>query len=156
MKNRQRILTLVILIFGPAVTFSQPKMTGNPLYDTIYYMDSVFFNAFNGCDTTLSKTMFTEDLEFYHDAEGLTNYDQNLASIRYRCTSKTKVRRELVSGTLAVYPIGNYGAIETGQHRFYYTPPGKEEIFDGTFKFLHIWKRNGNKWQMSRVVSYAH
>jgi hypothetical protein len=100
--------------------------------------------------------MFTEDLEFYHDAEGLTNYDQNLASIRYRCSNKTKIRRQLVAGTLAVYPIGNYGAIETGQHNFYYTPPGKEEIFDGTFKFLHIWKRNGDRWQISRVISYAH
>jgi len=156
MKKRKHILALVIFVFVSSVSFSQSDTTGKALYDTIYYMDSIFFKAFNTCDTTLSKILFTEDLEFYHDTEGRTNYYQNLASIRYRCTNKTKVRRELVVGTLEVYPIGNYGAIETGQHNFYYTPPGKEEIFDGTFKFLHIWEHNGDKWQISRVVSYAH
>lgn len=54
-------------------------------------MDSIFFHAFNTCDTTTSKSLFTEDLEFYHDAGGLTNYDENLNSIRYRYTSKAKV-----------------------------------------------------------------
>ena len=84
------------------------------LYDTIYLMDSIFFQAFNTCDTSKAKSLFTKDLEFYHDAGGLTNYTQNLESIRYRCNSKTKVRRELVTGSLEVHPIKDYGAIEIG------------------------------------------
>lgn len=156
MKKIRQIIYVVTLTLGSTECFSQLNPSSKTLYDTIYYMDSIFFKAFNTCDTTLSKMMFTQDLEFYHDTDGLTNYEQNLASIRYRCTNKTKVRRELVIGTLAVYPIGKYGAIETGQHKFFYTPPGKAEVFDGTFKFLHIWKRTGNNWQISRVISYAH
>jgi len=126
------------------------------LYDTIYLMDSIFFEAFNTCDTTKSKSLFTKDLEFYHDAGGLTNYVQNLQSIRYRCNGTTKVRRELVKGSLEVYPIKNYGAIEIGRHRFYYTEVGKEEKLDGTFRFTHIWVHKNNEWQISRVISFDH
>jgi len=119
-------------------------------------LDSTFFNAFNTCDTTTSKSFFTKDLEFYHDAGGLTNYDQNVKSIIYRCIGKTKVRRELVKGSLEVYPIKDYGAIEVGSHRFYYTEIGKEEKLDGTFKFIHIWLHKNNEWKISRVISFDH
>ena len=126
------------------------------LYDTIYLMDSIFFQAFNTCDTSKAKSLFTKDLEFYHDAGGLTNYTQNLESIRYRCNSKTKVRRELVTGSLEVHPIKDYGAIEIGRHRFYYTADGKSEQLDGTFRFIHIWVHKNNAWQISRVISFDH
>lgn len=126
------------------------------LYDTICMMDSIFFNAFNTCDTTLTKLLFTKDLEFYHDAGGLTNYDQNLKSIRYRCNAATKVRRELVPGSLEVFPIKDYGAIEIGRHRFYYKEVGEEEKLDGTFRFVHIWVYNNNEWKISRAISFDH
>jgi Domain of unknown function (DUF4440) len=126
------------------------------LYSTIYLQDSIFFSAFNNCDTVKSKLLFTKDLEFYHDAGGLTNYDENLNSIRYRCNSKAKVRRELVPGSLEVYPIKDYGAIEIGLHKFYYTEPGKAEQLDGTFRFVHIWVHKDNEWKISRVISYDH
>ena len=126
------------------------------LYKTIASMDSVFFRAFNSCDVETSKSFFTEDLEFYHDAGGLTDYLQNIRSIEQRCSRETKVRRELVEGSLQVFPIKNFGAIEIGSHRFYYTEKGKEEKLDGTFKFVHIWKNVNGKWKMCRVISYDH
>lgn len=126
------------------------------LYNAIYLMDSIFFEAFNTCDTTMSKSLFTKDLEFYHDAGGLTNYDQNLKSIKNRCSATTKVRRELVPGSLEVYPIKDYGAIEIGRHRFYYKEVGEEEKLDGTFRFIHIWIHKNNEWKISRVISFDH
>jgi hypothetical protein len=135
-------------------TYDSTIKTG--LYYEIYRMDSIFFQAFNTCDTTLSKSLFTKDLEFYHDAGGLTNYDQNLESIRYRCNATTKVRRELVPGSLEVYPIKDYGAIEIGRHRFYYTEAGEEEKLDGTFRFVHIWVHKNNEWKISRAISFDH
>ncbi len=132
------------------------SVVGKELYDTIYLMDSIFFDAFIRCDTTISKSLFSKDLEFYHDAGGLTNYHQNLESIRYRCSNANKVRRELVEGSLEVYPIKDYGAIEIGLHRFYYQEVGREEKLDGTFKFIHIWVHKNNEWQISRVISFDH
>ena len=64
------------------------------------------------------------------------------------------MHRELVSGTLEVYPIKGYGAIETGTHRFCHTEEGEEIC--GTFKFLHIWQKEGTAWKVTRVVSYGH
>ncbi len=82
---------LFLTIFSKA-QLSDDSGIKTDLYDTIYLMDSIFFNAFNTCDTTKTKSLFTNDLEFYHDAGGLTNYNQNLESIRYRCSGTTKVR----------------------------------------------------------------
>jgi Domain of unknown function (DUF4440) len=130
--------------------------TKTDLYKAINLMDSIFFEAFNTCDTTKTKSLFTKDLEFYHDAGGLTNYNQNLESIRYRCTAKTKVRRELVPGSLEVYPIKDYGAIEIGQHSFYYQEVGEDEKLDGTFKFIHVWIHKDNEWKISRAISFDH
>jgi len=135
---------------------SSSSSSKDSLFNTIQMLDSIFFHAFNTCDTSKSKSLFTKDLEFYHDAGGLTNYDENLNSIRYRCNNKAKVRRELVKGTLEVYPIANYGAIEIGLHKFYYTEPGKSEQLDGTFRFVHIWIHKNNDWKISRVISYDH
>jgi hypothetical protein len=152
--------TGIILSFLFLTHFSKAQSNDSviqtELYNTIFTMDSIFFNAFNSCDTTLTKLLFTKDLEFYHDAGGLTNYDQNLRSIRYRCKSSTKVRRELVAGSLEVYPIKDYGAIEIGRHRFYYQEVGEEEKLDGTFRFVHLWVYANNEWKISRAISFDH
>lgn len=151
-------IAIVAFVFCGRLNAQQGNDLPRPatLYDPIKHMDSVFFEAFNTCDTSKSKSLFTEDLEFYHDSDGFTNYEQNLRSIRYRCSNKAKVRRELVKGSLEVFPIANYGAIEIGKHNFYYTEPGKTEQLDGTFKFIHIWTRQNNQWRISRVISYDH
>jgi ketosteroid isomerase-like protein len=56
--------------------------------------------------------------------------------------------------TLEVYPIPGYGAMEIGQHRFTHTENGKTETAD--FKFVHVWKKAGGQWRVTRVVSYGH
>ena len=47
--------------------------------------------------------------------------------------------RQLVPGSLEVYPIKDYGAIETGRHTFTHTENGKPQV--GTFKFMQIWQK---------------
>lgn len=155
----RKLFIIMIFLIWTSLSKAQSidvSVTKTDLYDTIYLMDSIFFEAFNTCDTTMSKSLFTKDLEFYHDHGGLTNYDQNLRSIINRCNATTKVRRELVPGSLEVYPIKDYGAIEIGRHRFYYRQVGEEEKLDGTFKFIHIWVHENNEWKISRVISFDH
>lgn len=88
------------------------------LYDTIAFMDSILFDAFNTRNFDKIKTLFSDSLEFYHDLGGVTNYDQNMNSFKKAFGNERKVRRELVKGSLEVYPIKDYGAVETGIHRF--------------------------------------
>lgn len=155
----------VVTLFFVSTAFLYPSLVNaqtnqelpsQELTRKIAYMDSVLFYAFNTCDVNISKSLFTEDLEFYHDAGGLTNYTQNVKAIVQRCNGETKVRRELVKGSLEVFPIKDFGAIQIGSHRFYYTGKGQEEKLEGTFKFVHIWKNINGDWKISRVISYDH
>lgn len=100
--------------------------------------------------------MFTTDLEFYHDRGGVTRYEENLVSIINRCTRDYTVRRELVAGTTEVFPVKDFGAIQLGSHRFYYTPKGGKEQLDGTFRFVHDWRNDSGHWKISRVISFDH
>ena len=120
----------------------------------IVRMDSLLFAAFNAGDLTRLQTFFARDLEFYQDNEGLENYAQTMKDFRDMLGQRSRIRRELVPGSVEVYPIKNYGAIEVGSHRFCHDENGRTEC--GTFKFLHVWRKTDKTWQLSRIVSYAH
>jgi hypothetical protein len=54
------------------------KPKDQALYDTIVHMDSVYFTAYNTCDMTTQADIYADDLEFYHDANGLSTNKQAL------------------------------------------------------------------------------
>jgi ketosteroid isomerase-like protein len=126
------------------------------LFKEISDMDGALFAAFNRRDLEAVKKFFAEDLEFYHDKDGLTGYQQNIASFKKHFESPTLVRRELVDGTLEVYPLHGFGAVEIGVHRFYSTEPGQGEKLTATAKFVHVWQKTDGQWKISRVISYDH
>jgi hypothetical protein len=132
----------------------QDSIINAGLYKEISQMDSVLFNAFNTRDVEKFKTLFTEDLEFYHDNGGLTNYEHTINFLKTTIETNNQLKRELVKGSLEVYPIPGYGAMEIGNHTFCHIENGKQDC--GTFKFVHIWQKKDGKWKISRVVSYGH
>jgi hypothetical protein len=119
-------------------------------------MDSVMFDAFNTQNLTILKTVFAENLEFYHDNDGLSDYTSNMESFRrnFETHANNPLRRELVQGSLEVYPVPGYGAIEIGMHRFIHTENGKQII--GVYKFTLVWQYKDNEWKVTRVVSVGH
>ena len=126
------------------------------LYDSIAYLDSVFFNAFNTRNLDKLKTFLSEDLEFYHDLGGVTNYNQNVDAFKKTFESDRRVRRKLVESTLEVYPIKDYGAVETGIHRFYATEKGQQEKLSSEAKFVQVWQKKDGEWKITRIISYGH
>jgi len=124
------------------------------LYKEIAHMDSSVFNAFNNRNIDQFKNLFTEDLEFYHDKGGLTNYQHTIDFMETTAKQNNQLRRELVKGTLEVYPIPGYGAMEIGIHTFCHLENDKQDC--GTFKFVHVWKKINGEWKISRVISYGH
>ena len=124
------------------------------LYDEIQQMDNALSSAFNTHDINKLKVLFTEDLEFYQDNEGLARYEQTVRDFESLFAQDNKMRRKLVEGSLEVYPIRDYGAVEVGAHQFCHVENGKDEC--GTFRFVHLWRRGDGTWKISRVVSYAH
>jgi len=117
-------------------------------------MDAKLFEAFNAHNLDAMMAMFTDDVEFYQDNDGVSNYQETKTDFTKMLASVPDIKRDLVKGSLEVYPIKDYGAIETGIHRFCHKENGKEEC--GSFKFVHIWRKTGDLWKISRVISYGH
>ena len=112
------------------------------------------FEAFNGHNVERLMSFFSDDLEFYHDKAGLTDKPQTRETFAKVFAQSPDIRRDLVKGSLRVYPVKGYGAMEVGQHRFCHHENGKEDC--GTYTFVMIWRQKGDIWQISRVVSYGH
>lgn len=130
---------------------------------TISRQDSLFWDAFNKCDTVKMGSFFTEDVEFYHDNGGPTlgltalvhTFSANL------CSNKNfHLRRDAVQGSFKVFPLKKagaiYGAILSGEHVFYVLEAGKPPRADGLAKFTHLWLLKDGVWKMKNVLSYDH
>ena len=129
------------------------KPDNQNLYDTISKLDSIFFEAYNTCNLNLDKygSFFSDNIEFYHDQGGLITSKQDIIS----ATQKNicgKVTRELVKGSIEVYPIKDFGAIEIGLHKFHNNqqPIGTHSKVG---RFLIVWESKNNEWKIRRVVS---
>lgn len=112
------------------------------------------FKAFNAHNLDALMSMFTDDLEFYHDKGGLTSYQQTAENFKKLFLNNPDIRRDLIKDSLEVYPVKNYGGLEIGAHRFCHQENGKEEC--GTFKFVMVWRKTADLWKVSRVISYRH
>ena len=157
MKRKPHYLRIPGFLFFLALTFSVNAQHGKSacdVYQEIARMDSIVFTAFNSRDIEKFRNLFTEDLEFYHDKGGLTGYEHTIAFLKTLRETKSQLKRELVKGSLQVYCIKDYGAIQTGAHTFCQPENGKMSC--ATFKFMHVWKRVNNEWKIARVVSYDH
>lgn len=154
----RRFVAVFLLIAGGLVaqvtSAEGPTNERDELFKAIAGMDAAIFEAFNAHDVDKLMSYFTEDLEFYHDTGGLSTYRQNAEDFKKMFASTPDIRRDLVKESLEVYPIKEYGAMEIGQHRFCHKEDGKDDC--GTFGFAMVWRKTGDSWKISRVLSYGH
>ena len=164
-----RALRYRFFVFGAALLIAcaasgQPAGTSDPALDQLAAKDKALFDAvFVTCDLQALKSLLTEDFEFYHDKWGqIANSDQQFVdAIKTACERRKAgedppARRELVEGSVQTFPLSNYGAIQTGVHRFYQHPAGKTERMTETARFTHLWKKVDGGWKIARVLSYDH
>lgn len=150
-------LLLALLAAAPAfATDPAPAGISDTLYVTISKLDGEVFDAFNHCEdpAQLQKhaSYFAQDVEFYHDTGGVTwTRDAMLANTEKNVCGN--YRRELVAGSMKVYPIKDFGAISQGVHRFCQVRDGSCE---GLADFVIVWHDIGDRWQIKRVLSYGH
>jgi len=149
---RAAVALLALSVLSDAA--EAPDKESAELFETIKKMDAAIFDAFNAHDTDRLMSYFTEDLEFYHDTGGLGNYRSNADDFKKMFGNVPDIRRDLVPDSLEVYPIKDYGAMEIGQHRFCHKENGKDDC--GTFGFAMVWRKVGDSWKISRVLSYGH
>lgn len=157
--SRRRItFCAALLSFAVPAALQAQVTTGNrenaqtdatsagPLYDELARLDSLLFDAFFvKCDVQKTNSFFTDDLEFYHDITGLMSGQAARDAFR-QCPRDNGGTRVLVKGSLRVYPLKDYGAIQMGVHRF-----GQTEA-----KFVHVWRQKNGEWRITRVLSFDH
>jgi hypothetical protein len=126
------------------------KPQSQELYNTIAHMDSVYFNAYNTCDMAKQAEIYADNIEFYHDKGGLQTSKQALLDA-LKANICGKVTRVLVQGSIEVYPIANFGAVEIGLHKF--INHQESETPSKPDKFIIIWQHKNDKWQITKVIS---
>jgi hypothetical protein len=148
------ILILVMSGVGAAQTQKEKPAAPDPLFQTISSLDTQLFDAYNHCDLEKFRSLLADDIEFYHDLGGLMVGGANVTdAVKQNICGK--VTRELVPGTLEVYPIKDYGAVEIGVHRFHH--PGHDDTEGvGEAKFVHVWQNKNGTWKVTRVLSMDH
>ncbi len=160
MPNRITATLILLAAFAvaPLAAHAEPAPSenglpaGDALYKTIAALDAKLFDAYNRCDLDTMGAMVTDDLEFYHDQTGLMVGKQPfLEAIKNNICGK--VHRELVPGTLEVYPLKGYGAVEIGIHRFS-RPDDPNNVGDA--KFVQLWQFKDGAWKITRVISFDH
>lgn len=137
---------------APSYTY---KPDDRQLYDTIAHLDSVFFEAYNTCNFHLDEyaAFYADSIEFYHDKGGMMNVKKEIveSTKKYVCG---KVTRELIKGSIEVYPIKGYGAVEMGLHKFHNNQePDTMDDNSPTGRFIIIWQHINYEWKIRRVIS---
>lgn len=130
------------------------KITSQAELDrTITALDAELFDAYNRCDLDKFGSLIDENIEFFHDKAGNT-FGRAALVEAIKNNICGKVTRELVPGTLKVYPMKDYGALELGVHRFHH--PGQVPDTLGEASFIQLWQFKDGAWKITRVISYDH
>ena len=152
----------VLLFMGFLIVCScSPKRNALPvfkaddqsLYETIVKLDSTFFAAYNTCNVNLDKysAFYSDSVEFYHDQGGLSTSKKEIVE-GTRANVCGKVTRQLVKGSIEVYPIKNFGAIEIGYHTFLNNTE-KTDKPPHPGRFVIVWQHKNETWKITRVIS---
>ncbi|WP_170113428.1 DUF4440 domain-containing protein [Ahniella affigens] len=123
----------------------------------------VFAIVFGNCQWTQLKSLVARDMEFYHDRHGrmATSGDQFIGLIRKKCAREAsgedyRARRELDRDSVQLHAIGDFGVLEIGTHRFFRLHEDGSESLVEQAAFAQIWRRDGKRWKLARVISYGH
>ena len=150
-----KVKTAKLLFFLFVISSCQAQIDKNSdLFTTLKTKDSLLFEVgFNQCHLNELDKLVFDDLEFYHDKDGVTkSKKQFINSIKENlCFSgKNIIKRILDKTSLEVFPLYQedklYGALQTGIHNFGQTKA----------RFSHLWLIEDNEWKLSAVISYDH
>lgn len=163
MTRTQKILSTAALasgaLAGSAHAESKPAETEESVAADLATLDARLFKAaFETCDMAVVEELLAEDMEFYHDRDGLsyTSSAAFIADVKRDCGGGKRV---LVADSMTTHMIGNFGAMQQGRHEFHQVMTDGSSIVREKGVFMHMWQRtaeNSAGWQISRIISYDH
>ena len=147
-------LAVLLILAGLFSASSSRAQTSGALFDEIAHLDSAQFAAFNSRNLDQLMSYFDNSLEFYQDNTGVRNWDQVHQAFDGVFKMSYVLTRKLVPGSMQVYPIKDFGAIETAKHTFSHIENGQLQV--GTFTYMQIWREKDGVWKVVREISYGH
>ena len=136
---------------------------GPALTAAIAERDAELFSVmFDRCEPEALSDIITTDFEFYHDKAGrMAGREAFVGDYAAGCEAKKapdawRSRRELVAGSLKVYAIPGYGAVEEGTHLFYERRGDGPERLVGRARFSIVWTLEDDHWRAGRALSIDH
>ncbi|RZJ67036.1 MAG: nuclear transport factor 2 family protein [Flavobacterium sp.] len=157
-KSLQLVATSLLLFCSLSISAQDVD-----LERTIREKDSLFWLAYNKCDDAGMHEFIADDVEFYHDKGGIQKgwaTFQETTKKNLCGRADWRIRREAYPESYRIYPMEKdgrlYGAVLSGDHKFFVTENGKPEYWTGVAKFTHLWLLTDGKWKMSRILSYNH
>lgn len=86
--HKARMLFISIILLQASLAYSQETYedilvrtyvpVDQELYETIVSLDKKLFDAYNSCDMDTQTSLYSEDLEFFHDKGGLSTSKEKL------------------------------------------------------------------------------
>jgi hypothetical protein len=148
---RLALFFMLVLVCCPAG--AQSSAQSGALFEKVQSLDAQLFDAYNHCDLKTMGELVSDDLEFYHDQTGLSvGKAPFIAAIQQNICGK--VERTLVPGSMEVYPLKGFGAVEIGVHRFHRA--GHPEDRGGEARFVTLWQNKDGAWKVTRAISFNH
>ncbi len=154
---------IFLILFLSIANLNAQIDKNSPLFIELKKQDSIFFErGFNNCDIPYLEKSVDDNLKFYHDNGGFQDKKLFLERTKQNICGNPNQKpiRKVIENSLEVFPLYNngelYGAIQSGEHRFFIREKGKQDALSGQAKFTTVWtKKNGN-WVMSDILSYDH
>src|SRR5262245_28725507 len=135
--------------------------TGQQLVDVITELDRKLETAYSTCDLDTFLSMMAPDVENYHDEVGRVVGREGAKKILVEGVCELlkngiQPRNELIAGSLEVYRMANFGALEFAGYTFWLRRPGEQEAKVSTLRTMTLWERRDGVWMVARHVTYAH
>lgn len=160
-RNNHFTLAIILLLIFQSI--KAQESVDSPVFKELKKSDSLVFNeGFNKCNFDVMQISMHNELQFFHDQNGIQNRDEFFKVFKESICSNPngKPVRKLIDESLVVYTLRNegklYGAIQMGMHEFFIVEPGKKPRITANGKFIHTWLLEKGKWKLFYVVSYDH
>jgi ketosteroid isomerase-like protein len=159
--SRVKAIAILLLALTIGLGLTRAAVSTPQWEHEVRRLDHDYWAAYNRRDSVAMNSFLSDDVEFYHDRGGTLIGKSALAAANEGMrTNPDHLRREEVPGTVRFFPMRHgddiYGAVVTGEHRFYITEVGKKERPVGRALFTHLLLRQDGKWHITRILSYEH
>lgn len=162
--NQMKKSFLIPLFLFTHFFISAQTYKNSDLYRTIISKDSLLFSVgFNTCDISQFEKLLSENFEFYHDIDGISDKKKFLSDLKNGLCGNPEnyqARRELLPQNTQIFALQKngeiYGAVQEGVHQFFEKQTGKSQQFGSSARFTHIWLLENSQWKLTKSYSYEH